>query len=162
MQYYANSFNIYGYYWLIRPKEIIMYQTMTQIGKAYNVDAKTVGKLLYKLGIRDPEHPVEKGFPFDQAITHGIAKAFEGRSGETYYRYDIAPVKEEFEKLLNDLPEVPAKDASGAVHQKGGIEAKLQQMLSALNSVIESGDVEKLYRLKADIADIYALLPKKD
>jgi len=138
-----------------------MYQTMTQIGKAYDVDAKTVGKLLYKLGIRDPEHPVEKGFPFDQAITHGIAKAFEGRSGETYYRYDIAPIKEEFEKLLNDLPDVPIKDASGTA-KKGSIETKLQQMLSAINSVLESGDVEKLYRLKADIADIYALLPKKD
>lgn len=131
---------------------------MTQIGKAYDVDAKTVGKLLYKLGIRDPEHPVEKGFPFDQAITHGIAKAFEGRTGDTYYRYDIATIKEEFEKLLNDMP---AKDATGSA-ENGSIETKLQQMLSAVNSVLESGDVEKLYRLKADIADIYALLPKRD
>lgn len=135
-----------------------MYQTMTQIGKTYNVDAKTVGKLLYKLGIRDPEHPVEKGFPFDQAITHGIAKAYEGRSGETYYRYDITSVKEEFEKLLHALPAVEAS----APARSGSIEAKLQQMLSAINSVLENGDVERLYRLKADIADIYALLPKKD
>jgi len=138
-----------------------MYQTMTQIGKTYNVDAKTVGKLLYKLGIRDPEHPVEKGFPFDQAITHGIAKAFEGRSGETYFRYDIAPVKEEFEKLLKALQDVTPDDTAQPA-KNGNIEAKLKQMLSAINSVLESGEVEKLYRLKADIADIYALLPKKD
>jgi len=110
---------------------------------------------------RDPEHPVEKGFPFDQAITHGIAKAFEGRSGETYFRYDIAPVKEEFEKLLKALQDVTPDDTAQPA-KNGNIEAKLKQMLSAINSVLESGEVEKLYRLKADIADIYALLPKKD
>ena len=52
-----------------------MFQTMTQIGKDYNIDAKTVGTFLYKLKIRDANHAEQKGFPFEQAITHGIAKA---------------------------------------------------------------------------------------
>jgi hypothetical protein len=34
-------------------------------------------------------------------------------------------------------------------------------MLASLNSVLESGEIDRLYRLKADIADIFALLPKK-
>ncbi|WP_345974008.1 hypothetical protein [Sulfurimonas sp. HSL3-7] len=140
-----------------------MFQTMTQIGKEYNIDAKTVGKLLYKLKIRDANHSKQKGFPYEQAITHGIAKAFEGRSGETYYRYNIGPIKEEFEKLLATLPEQPISEASldtAPNRLSISIEGKLQQMLSVLNSVLESGEVEKLYRLKADIADIYALLQK--
>jgi len=140
-----------------------MFKTMTQIAKEYNTDAKTVGKLLYKLKIRDADHPVEKGFPYEQAITHGIAKAFEGRTGETYYRYDITAVKEEFKKLLDTLPGV--KDAGDRPSKKelvtGSIEEKLQQMLSAINNVLETGEVEKLYRLKADIADIYAMLSKE-
>lgn len=137
-----------------------MFQTMTQIGKEYNIDAKTVGKLLYKLKIRDANHSEQKGFPYEQAITHGIAKAFEGRTGEKYYRYNIGPIKEEFEKLLATLPEQTASrhDKTTKQSSDNSIEGKLQQMLSALNSVLESGEVEKLYRLKADIADIYALL----
>lgn len=138
-----------------------MFKTMTQIAKEYNTDAKTVGKLLYKLKIRDADHPVQKGFPYEQAVIHGIAKAFEGRTGETYYRYNIAPVREEFEKLLDTLPAV--KDAGERPSKReassGGIEGKLEQMLSTINSALETGEVEKLYRLKADIADIYALLP---
>lgn len=139
-----------------------MFQTMTQIGSDYNIDAKTVGKLLYKLKIRDANHPKQKGFPFEQAITHGIAKAFEGRSGEPYYRYNIQPVKEEFEKLVAALPERPVPETAAGAKQSddGSIESKLQQMLASLNSVLESGEIDKLYRLKADIADIYALLPK--
>ena len=139
-----------------------MFQTMTQIGSDYNIDAKTVGKLLYKLKIRDTNHPKQKGFPFEQAITHGIAKAFEGRSGEPYYRYNIQPVKEEFEKLVAALPERPVPETAAGAKQSddGSIESKLQQMLASLNSVLESGEIDKLYRLKADIADIYALLPK--
>jgi hypothetical protein len=135
-----------------------MYQTMTQIAKDYNIDAKTVGKLLYALKIRDANHPEQKGFPFEQAITHGIAKAFEGRSGELYYRYDIQAVKEEFEKLVAALPGFAASPGQRADES---IESKLQQMLSLLNSVLKSGEIGQLYRLKADIADIYALLPKK-
>ena len=81
-----------------------MFETMTQIGKRYNIEAKEVGKLLYTLKIRDAKHPAQKGFPFEQAITHGIAKLYEGRSGDTYYRYNIEPIKEEFERLLSTLP----------------------------------------------------------
>ena len=144
-----------------------MFKTMTQIGKEYNIDAKTVGKLLYKLKIRDANHSEQKGFPYEQAITHGIAKAFEGRTGEKYYRYNIGPIKEEFEKLLATLPEQPAPvttpaTASEQLSTSSRIEEKLQQMLSLLNSVLENGEVEKLYRLKADIADIYALLQESN
>jgi len=145
----------------------MMFKTMTQIGKEYNIDAKTVGKLLYKLKIRDANHSEQKGFPYEQAITHGIAKAFEGRTGEKYYRYNIGPIKEEFEKLLATLPEQPAPvttpaTASEQLSTSSRIEEKLQQMLSLLNSVLENGEVEKLYRLKADIADIYALLQESN
>ena len=145
----------------------MMFKTMTQIGKEYNIDAKTVGKLLYKLKIRDANHSEQKGFPYEQAITHGIAKAFEGRTGEKYYRYNIGPIKEEFEKLLATLPEQPAPVTTPAtapeqLSTSSRIEEKLQQMLSLLNSVLENGEVEKLYRLKADIADIYALLQESN
>lgn len=141
----------------------MMFKTMTQIGKEYNIDAKTVGKLLYKLKIRDANHSEQKGFPDEQAITHGIAKAFEGRTGEKYYRYNIGPIKEEFEKLLATLPEQPAPEATPKqLSSSNRIEGKLQQMLSLLNSVLENGEVKKLYRLKADIADIYALLQESN
>lgn len=140
-----------------------MFQTMTQIGKDYNIDAKTVGKFLYKLKIRDANHPEQKGFPFEQAITHGIAKAYEGRGGEIYYRYNIEAIKEEFEKLVTALPEQTSSDKSVESDKDADItiESKLQQMLTALNGVLQSGEITQLYRLKADIADIYALLPKK-
>lgn len=138
-----------------------MFQTMTQIGKTYDIDAKTVGKLLYKLKIRDPNNTEQKGHPFEQAITHGIAKAFEGRGGEVYYRYNIEAIKEEFVALLAALPEQTSIDTGVKPVKSAGntIESKLQQMLSALNTVLESGEIDQLYRLKADIADIYALLP---
>ena len=140
-----------------------MFQTMTQIAKDYDIDAKTVGKLLYSLKIRDANHPQQKGFPFEQAITHGIAKAFEGRNGELYYRYNIQAVKVEFEKMVADLPEQPLPGTAANPGQSAdeSIESKLQQMLSSLNSVLKNGEIGQLYRLKADIADIYALLPKK-
>ncbi len=140
-----------------------MFQTMTQIGKTYDIDAKTVGKLLYKLKIRDPNNTEQKGRPFEQAITHGIAKAFEGRSGELYYRYNIEAIKEEFVALLASLPEqTPIDTGVKPIKPTGNtIESKLQQMLSALNTVLESGETDQLYRLKADIADIYALLPTR-
>ena len=142
-----------------------MFQTMTQIGKDYSIDAKSVGKLLYKLKIRDGNHSVQKGFPFEQAITHGIAKAYEGREGNTYYRYNIEAIKVEFEKLITTLPE-PDKQSVPAVTDtdptvEHSIEAKLQHMLTLLNSALKTGHTDQLYRLKSDIADIYSLLPKK-
>lgn len=140
-----------------------MFQTMTQIGKDYNIDAKSVGKFLYKLKIRDANHTEQKGFPFEQAITHGIAKAYEGRGGETYYRYNIEAVKEEFEKLVTALPEQKSSNprAEHTHNADETIETKLQQMLTTLNSALQTGETGQLYRLKADIADIYSLLPKK-
>ncbi len=141
-----------------------MYQTMTQIGKAYEVDAKTVGKVLYDLGIRDANHPEQKGFPYEQAVTHGIAKAFIGRSGDIYYRYDIERIKEEFETKLADYPK-ESRDKKSETEEKPltqhPIAKKLQQMLSQLNHALETGEINTLYRLKADIADIYALLPAR-
>ncbi len=140
-----------------------MFQTMTQIGKDYNIDAKSVGKFLYKLKIRDANHAEQKGFPFEQAITHGIAKAYEGRGGEIYYRYNIEAIKEEFEKLVTALPEQKASKPRAEHTPKADetIETKLQQMLTTLNSALQTGETGQLYRLKADIADIYSLLPKK-
>jgi len=139
-----------------------MFETMTQIAKTYELEAKDVGNILYELKIRDAKHPEQKGFPFEQAITHGIAQATTARSGETYYKYDISSVKEEFVKRVESLK----KSQNRALHKRVEtqpassitIEHKLQTMLQTLNLVLQSGDIEKLYRLKADIADIYALL----
>ena len=146
-----------------------MFETMTQIGKRYDIDAKEVGKLLYKLKIRDAKHPTQKGFPFEQAITHGIAKAYEGRGGEQYYRYNIESIQEEFERLVNTLPtSVQTKQSPtstpGNISSNNtpiDIETKLKMMLSSLNQALESGEIGLLHHLKADIADIYALLPSK-
>ena len=139
-----------------------MFQTMTQIAKTYELDAKDVGNILYDLKIRDAKHAVQKGFPFDQAITHGIAQATTARSGECYYRYNIHSIKEEFEKKVDTLKEKqsqhpenhPAVERS---QKRPQLEEKLQSMLNLLNEVLASGEIEKLYRLKADIADIYAI-----
>ncbi len=130
-----------------------MFETMTQIGKRYGIDAKSVGKILYELKIRDPKHPEQKGFPFEQAITHGIAKAFTGRSGDVYYRYDIAPIKEEFEAAVSQTAKPPANERTRE-QAAGDI---LQRMLHTLNEALQTNDVAAIYRLKADIADLYAL-----
>ncbi len=141
-----------------------MFQTMTQIGHLYSTDAKSIGKILYDLKIRDYDHPEQKGFPHEQAITHGIAKAFSGRTGETFYKYDISSIKEEVEKRIADLP---AKEQTfdlktSAAADNTNIKHKLKEMLSLLNHVLETGDINTLYRLKADIADMYVLLEKHD
>ena len=140
-----------------------MYQTMTQIGKTYNIDAKIVGQILYDLDIRDKNHPEQKGFPHEQAVTHGIAKAYTGRTGDVYYRYDIERIKEEFEarlaRLQTEKPEErPQHRETAERHAADNMEAKLQQMLATLNTVLQTGEIEKIHRLKGDIADIYALL----
>ena len=139
-----------------------MFQTMTQIAKIYELDAKDVGNILYDLKIRDAKHPEQKGFPFEQAITHGIAQATTARSGERYYRYNIHSIKEEFEtkvlslktKQTQLLEQSPQNKKSG---KQPELEEKLQSMLELLNEVLATGEIEKLYRLKADIADIYVL-----
>jgi 2',3'-cyclic-nucleotide 2'-phosphodiesterase (5'-nucleotidase family) len=137
-----------------------MFETMTQIGRRYGIDAKSVGKILYDLKIRDPQHPQQKGFPYEQAITHGIAKAYTGRTGETYYRYDIERIREEFETAVRTVKEKTetSSPVNGPVTE---IEKKLQGMLSTLNEALSSGSTEGLFRLKADIADLYALLPAR-
>ncbi len=140
-----------------------MYQTMTQIGKTYGVDAKVVGKILYTLNIRDAHHPEQKGFPHEQAVIHGIAKAYTGRTGECYYRYDIERIREEFEAELKqvetEMPESQTvKEKSTDTPRNGQVEAKLHEMLTTLNNVLQTGEISNIYRLKGDIADIYALL----
>ena len=143
-----------------------MFQTMTQIAKNYELEAKDVGNILYDLKIRDANHPVQKGFPFEQSITHGIAQATTARSGETYYRYDITSLQEEFVKRVTALKEkqekLLPKNTTHTLPQTSPatIEHKLQEMLQTLNLVLASGEMEKLYHLKADIADIYALLKR--
>ena len=80
-----------------------------------------------------------------------------------YYRYNIEAIKEEFEKLVTALPEQTASEKSMESKQSAddAIEKKLQQMLTALNSALQTGETSQLYRLKADIADIYSLLSQK-
>lgn len=139
-----------------------MHETMTQIGKRYGVSARTVGDVLYALNIRDASHETQKGFPYEQAVVHGIAKAFTGRNGETYYRYDLSRVREEFEARLAELnpPEQAVPKDNDAVHvfteHSPAVTAKLGGMLETLNAVLDGGDCSMLYRLKADIADLYA------
>ena len=134
-----------------------MFQTMTKIAKTYGIDAKSVGTLLYKLKIRDPQHPEQKGFPFEQAITHGIAKEAEGRDGVKYYQYNIETIKNEFEALL-EMQEPKTMKLQPNIQAPSSLEAKLQQMLQTLNHTLETQNLNDIYRLKADIADIYALL----
>lgn len=141
-----------------------MYQTMTQIGNGYGVDAKTIGRVLYELDIRDANHPEQKGFPREQAVTHGIAKAYTGRTGDKYYRYNIERIKEEFEARLEKIKtQMPAQAKPPQTTPRAGetestIETKLEQMLATLNRVLETGEIGGVHRLKGDIADIYALL----
>lgn len=137
-----------------------MYQTMTQIGRTYGVDPKTVGKILYELNIRDSKHPEQKGFPFEQAVTHGIAKAYTGRGGDTYYRYDIERIKAEFEAKLPAPAEDTPQQTAVPPADDDPINAKLQQMLHTLNTVLQTGETAMLHRLKGDIADIVLLLKR--
>lgn len=133
---------------------------MTQIGNTYGVDAKTVGKVLYELNLRDANHPEQKGFPYEQTVTHGIAKAYTGRSGERFYKYDIERIQEEFERKIADVPQSGnIKPSKAAPEAENTVETKLKHMLALLNEVLATGEINMLYRLKAEIADIYALLP---
>jgi hypothetical protein len=81
-----------------------MHRTLTQIGADYGISAILAGKVLYALGVRDPDHPVKKGFPYDQYVTHHIAEAVTGRDGRIRcYRYDIGPIRAEFEAALTRI-----------------------------------------------------------
>lgn len=78
-----------------------MFMTLTQIAEHYGISTSKAGNTLYALGIRDPNHPVKKGYPFAQYVQHGIAEAVSKRNGGIrYFRYDIEPVREEFEAHL--------------------------------------------------------------
>ncbi len=143
-------------------KGFTMFQTMTQIGNIYNTDAKSIGKILYDLKIRDYDHPDQKGFPYEQAITHGIAKAFSGRTGDTFYKYNISSIKEEVEKRIANLPNKEQPSEPSISTGNTDIKRKLKEMLTLLNRVLETGDITMIYRLKADIADMYMLLEKID
>jgi len=139
-----------------------MFQTMTKIGNNYHTDARTVGKILYTLKIRDYHHPEQKGFPYEQAITHGVAKAFQGRTGETYYKYDITSIKEEFEAELarqskSTITKMPEKK-DRMIPNTDALKNKIHAILKTLNRVIETEEMGALYRLKSDIAEMYVLL----
>lgn len=137
-----------------------MFQTMTQIGKTYAIDAKTVGQILYELDLRDRNHPEQPGFPHEQVIIHGIAKAFKGRTGDVYYKYDIERIKEEFEAKVQHKRAISSDQAPAAqpITQHEQYPATiLHNMLTTLNHAIQNGDFGDLYKLKANIADLYAL-----
>ena len=79
-----------------------MFKTLNEIAAEYRVSAVKIGRILYALGIRNADHPIRKGFPFDQFVTHGIARPVTDKHGSIrYFTYNIAPVREEFEVVLN-------------------------------------------------------------
>lgn len=125
-----------------------MFQSMSEIAEAYDVSAKAVGQALYVLGIRNPEHPVQKGFPHEQYITHGIAQPMENKQGEIrYYHYNIETLKDEFEKVLAGRQKANVKHRekrdSGHILQEGL--TKIEALLSSLPNQ-EKQPVVKLIR----------------
>lgn len=136
-----------------------MFQTLRQIAEEYHTSTECVGKILYALGVCDKNHPVKTLIPFDQYITHGIAQPATDSSGKViYYRYNIGPIKEEFEEKLSECdPSSLQTEVSGST--VFSVENTLAKMLDTLNEVLGTGDFQVLHRLKADIADIYAHLP---
>jgi len=139
-----------------------MFETMTQIGNRYGVTARMVGEVLYTLKIRDAEHSEQKGFPYEQAVVHGVAKAYTGKNGETYYRYDITSIQTEFETALSEKGVRGAEPSGGEAKPSGSnaddhaVQNTLSEMLNTLNAVLAGGDCSMLFRLKANIADLYA------
>jgi superfamily II DNA helicase RecQ len=133
-----------------------MLQTLGQIAETHGIDTATVEKVLCALGIRDDKR-LE---PFEQSIIHGIAAPVVDDSGKTVdYRYNIEPIKEEFESELAECHRA-SKHTKSPFIGTFNIESTLSQMIDALNEVLETHDFQALYRLKSDIADIYAHLPK--
>lgn len=117
-----------------------MFKNMSEIAADFSVSAKAVGQVLYTLGVRDPEHPVQKGFPYEQYITHGIAKPMHNSRGELrYFLYNIAPMKEEFEKVLKASQESRQTDTAKVGNRI--ILEKLSQIITKLHSCADTGQL---------------------
>jgi superfamily II DNA helicase RecQ len=132
-----------------------MFKTIIQIAKTYDVSTANVEDALYALGIRDGKDPA----PSEQYITHGIVQPVTDSNGQVIcYRYNIEPIRVEFETKLSEssMKSVPTRKPYSAAFS---IESTLAKMLGTLNKALQTQDLKALYRLKADIADIYAHLP---
>ncbi len=139
-----------------------MFQSLSEIAQRYDISAKAVGEALYVLGIRDSEHPIQKGLPFEQSITHGIAKPIENKRGEVCcFHYDIEPLKEEFEKVLISRQKARTQQQerrdSGKILQEGL--TRIDDLLSFLS---DSKEQARLNQIKAEIAALQSHLLNTD
>ncbi len=135
-----------------------MFQSLSEIAQTYDISAKAVGEALYILGIRDSEHPIQKGFPYEQSITHGIAKPIEDKKGEVhYFHYDIGPIKEEFEKVVASRKKARTQQQerreSGQILQEGLIQ--IEDLLPFLS---DSKEQARLIQIKAEVAALQSHL----
>ncbi len=131
-----------------------MFESMSEIAEHYDVSAKAVGEALYVLGIRDPEHTVQKGFPHEQYITHGIALPVENKQGEVrYFHYNIDAVKEEFEKVLTLRQKAKMirqkKHDSAHILQEGL--AKIETLLGSLS---DHNDQPEFKQIKIELSTL--------
>jgi superfamily II DNA helicase RecQ len=136
-------------------KETVMFQTLAQIAKTYDASTACVEEILHALGIIESK----RAAPAEQYITHGIVRPVTENSGKVVdYLYNIEPIKEEFEAKLSESmhQSIPVRNPGAAAFS---IESTLSKMLGTLNEALLTQDLQSLYRIKADIADIYAHLP---
>ena len=131
-----------------------MYLTLSEIGKLYNISAIKTGKILYILGVRDPNHPIEKGFPFEQYIEHNIAHANLKKDGSVRcYTYNIETLKEEFQELIKP-PKKTEKTSSNTI---------ILRKISLLNKLItEVNNPELILRFKGHLSDIRYQVEQSD
>jgi superfamily II DNA helicase RecQ len=133
-----------------------MFHTIAEIADAYGVSSKAIGKALYTLGIRDPDHPLKKGFPKEQYILHGIAKPVYTPHGELrYFTYDVTTVRAELETLIKVSKQSAQKactTASGIYEQVCEIEALLYDV-NALSPELTAALQTKVTRLKSQLLD---------
>ena len=73
-----------------------MYLSIPQLARRYGVSARSVGRALYRLGIRNPDRG---GIPYEQFIVHGIARPVRVRARIIGFRYDLRILREEFEAV---------------------------------------------------------------
>ena len=133
-----------------------MFQTISEIAEEYGVSSKAVGKALYTLGVRDPDHPVQQGFPKEQYILHGIAQPVYTRQGELhYFTYDITTIRTELEMAISAAGAAGRGDrpaSPGVYAQVCELEALLRDAESPeADLIIELR--EKIGRLKARLHD---------
>ena len=132
-----------------------MFQTISEIGTAYHISAIKAGRVLYELGIRDRDHPVQKGFPFEQYITHGIALPVKNSKGEIrYFKYNIDTIRDEFEALaagdtIKEMQHSTARDS---------ILNQLSHTLVRVDILLETLPIPQLRSIRTDIAEICTLL----